>query len=59
MEDMEKSLLDFDCDPNDFGIGGPGHLAFPHKDPSLSLTNPYSKVTCLIMYLYSMELGTP
>ena len=25
----------------------------------LDLTNPYSKMTCLILYLYSMELGQP
>ena len=29
-------------------------------DPSdLNLLYPYSKVTCLILYLYSMELGNP
>jgi len=28
-------------------------------DPILGLCNPYSKVTCLILYLYSMEVGTP
>ena len=25
----------------------------------MDLANPYSKTTCLILYLYSMELGTP
>ena len=25
----------------------------------LNLIYPYSKVTCLILYLYSMELGSP
>lgn len=25
----------------------------------LSLTNPYSQVTCFILYLYSMEFGQP
>lgn len=29
------------------------------KDPVHGLKNPYSKMTCLILYLYSMELGTP
>ena len=25
----------------------------------LDLSNPYSKMTCLILYLYTMELGSP
>ena len=25
----------------------------------LDLGNPYSKITCLVLYLYSMELGQP
>lgn len=25
----------------------------------LDLGNPYSKITCLVLYLYSMELGSP
>ena len=29
------------------------------SDPELGLANPYSKVTCFILYLYSMELGSP
>ena len=28
-------------------------------DPELGLEEPYSKATCLILYLYSMELGDP
>ena len=28
-------------------------------DPEIGLNNPYSKVTCFILYLYSMEFGTP
>ena len=28
-------------------------------DSVLGLENPYSKATCLILYLYSMELGNP
>jgi len=34
-------------------------LIFSSNDNALGLINPYSKVTCLILYLYSMELGTP
>ena len=34
-------------------------LIFSSNDNALGLLNPYSKVTCLILYLYSMELGTP
>lgn len=29
------------------------------KDEELGLHNPYSKVTCFTLYLYSLELGTP
>ena len=29
------------------------------NDSELGLYNPYSKVTCFILYLYSMELGSP
>jgi len=25
----------------------------------LDTFNPYSKVTCIVLYLYSMEIGTP
>ena len=25
----------------------------------LGVKNPYSKISCLIVYLYSLELGTP
>ena len=28
-------------------------------DPIVGLLNPYSKATCFILYLYSMELGHP
>lgn len=28
-------------------------------DPVLGLRNPYSKATCIILQLYSMEIGTP
>ena len=27
------------------------------NDPELGLANSYSKISCLILYLYSMELG--
>ena len=30
-----------------------------NRDAIIGLRNPYSKITCLILYLYSMELGTP
>ena len=29
------------------------------KDPILGLCNPYSKASCLLMQLYSMEIGSP
>ena len=29
------------------------------QDAILGLHNPYSKVSCLILYLFSMELGSP
>lgn len=29
------------------------------ENDDLDLSNPYSKITCLILYLYSMELGSP
>ena len=28
-------------------------------DPILGLRNPYSKASCLLMQLYSMEIGSP
>lgn len=28
-------------------------------DPNLGLCNPYSKAACLMMHLYSMEIGNP
>ena len=31
----------------------------PREDDELGLSNPYSKATCLIMQLYSMEIGSP
>ena len=30
-----------------------------YEDPILGLRKPYSKATCLMLYLYSMELGSP
>ena len=32
---------------------------FTGKDPILGLCNPYSKASCLLMQLYSMEIGSP
>ena len=29
------------------------------QDPILGVLNPYSKICCFVMILYSMELGTP
>ena len=29
------------------------------EDDELSLWNPYSRITCFILYLYSMEFGQP
>ena len=29
------------------------------EDKVFGLCCPYSKATCLVLYLYSMELGTP
>ena len=34
-------------------------LTDSEKDPVFGLCNPYSKATCIVLYLYSMELGTP
>ena len=32
---------------------------YPGNDPILGLKNPYSKASCLLMQLYSMEIGSP
>ena len=29
------------------------------SNPELNQKDPYSKVSCLVVYLYSMELGDP
>ena len=34
-------------------------LKFSDTDPILGLYNPYSKASCLLMQLYSMEIGSP
>lgn len=34
-------------------------LTLSETDPILGLRNPYSKATCMVLYLYSMELGLP
>lgn len=31
----------------------------PLKDEELGLLNPYSKITCFVLMLYSMEFGSP
>ena len=28
-------------------------------DPELGVKNPYSKISCFVVHLYSMDLGTP
>ena len=30
-----------------------------YKDDDLDLGDPYSKISCLVLYLYSLELGSP
>ena len=35
------------------------NFANPFDDPVTGLLNPYSRATSLILYLYSMELGSP
>ena len=34
-------------------------MSWENDDPELGLRNPYSKVTCFILYLYSLEMGSP
>ena len=34
-------------------------MKWSNSDPVLGLMNPNSKVSCLLLYLYSMEIGTP
>ena len=34
-------------------------LNYDYKDLILGLKNPYSKASCLLMQLYSMEIGSP
>ena len=34
-------------------------MTLDSKDEELGLGNPYSKVTCFILYLYSLEFGAP
>ena len=29
------------------------------EEDDLNLGDPYSKISCLVLYLYSMELGSP
>ena len=30
-----------------------------HYFSDLDIHNPYGKISCLVLYLYSMEIGTP
>ena len=30
-----------------------------YDDDELGLANPYSNITCFILYLYSLEMGSP
>lgn len=34
-------------------------MTLDYSDLETGLTNPYSKITCFVLYLYSMESGTP
>ena len=34
-------------------------LTFDRSDSENNLCNPYGKASCLMLYLYSMELGDP
>ena len=36
-----------------------GDMFVDGNDPILGLSNPYSKASCLLMQLYSMEIGSP
>ena len=40
-------------------LGDFNHDKNSKTDKILGLSNPYSKITCLVLYLYSMELGNP
>ena len=31
----------------------------PRYENEMNLYNPYSKVSCLLLYIYTMELGSP
>lgn len=34
-------------------------LSYLYSDDELCLTNPYSRITCFLIYLYSLEFGSP
>ena len=36
-----------------------GYRSGKEEDPELGLWNPYSRISCFVLYLYSMELGSP
>ena len=46
-------LMDFTQDQMNKPLNG------SNKDPIIGLCNPYSKACCLLMQLYSMEIGSP
>ena len=48
---MEFTKAQMNTPLKDYGNGG--------DDPILGLENPYSKASCLLMQLYSMEIGSP
>lgn len=37
----------------------PKPMSLDPSDEELGLTNPYSFITCFILYLYSLEFGDP
>ena len=47
-------LMDFTQDQMNMPLKG-----LSETDPILGLENPYSKACCLLMQLYSMEIGSP
>jgi len=49
-------LMEFTDDEMNTPLKGFGN---DRKDPILGLENPYSKASCLLMQLYSMEISSP
>ena len=50
------NLMDFTEAEKDTPMKGDYNTGY---DPILGLLNPYSKASCLLMQLYSMEIGSP